>query len=320
MRPAGAATTTVTARSARNVCAEPAGDDSPNSRIAVASAGPRPREPSSCASRLPLRSASAERITVAGASAFASSAAASSRPSAPRTETSACWLPRVSTTVIRSSGPRANTVAPPGRTRYVSRNGSSGRSPRTRPDVPIRLTSRRRSGRLRLHLGRLGDELLRELALAVGVELLHLVLDGAPVVRLVPVVERVEAEEHGLADELAEHLVRRAHDPAGLRVAEVPLELHVALVAGASAGMEHLVDDVGDVLRGLELDLPRPVQEVSARELADREHPRVVVGRVVHRLRDREDEEAGRVRVHERLADVVLDRRVVGDAQADVDV
>ena len=39
IRPAGAATTTVTARSARNVCAASGGDHSPNSRTAVASAG-----------------------------------------------------------------------------------------------------------------------------------------------------------------------------------------------------------------------------------------------------------------------------------------
>jgi len=32
--------------------------------------------------------------------------------------------------------------------------------------------------------------------------------------------------------------------------------------------VEHLVDVVGDVLGRLELDLPRPVQEVRARELA----------------------------------------------------
>ena len=63
---------------------------------------------------------------VAGASAFASSAAASSRPSAPSTETSATWLPRVSTTVIRSSGPRANTVAPPGGRGTSRRTGPPG--------------------------------------------------------------------------------------------------------------------------------------------------------------------------------------------------
>ncbi len=84
--------------------------------------------------------------------------------------------------------------------------------------------------------------------------------------------------------------------------------------------MEHLVHDMGDVLRRLELDLPGPVQEVGACELADIENLRVVVGRRIHRLGDGEDEEARRVRVHQRLADVVLDRRVVGDAQSDVDV
>ena len=51
-----------------------------------------------------------------------------------------------------------------------------------------------------------------------------------------------------------------------------------------------------------------------------RQLDRVVVGRVVHRLRDREHEQPRGVGVHHRLADVVLDRRVVGDAQADVDV
>ena len=40
----------------------------------------------------------------------------------------------------------------------------------------------------------------------------------------------------------------------------------------------------------------------------------------VHRLRDRVGEDAAGVGVHHRLADVVLDRRVVGDPQADVDV
>src|SRR3546814_1488986 len=49
---------------------------------------------------------------------------------------------------------------------------------------------------------------------------------------LVPVVEGVESEQHGLADELAQHLVGRAHHPAGLGVAHVALQLHVALVAG----------------------------------------------------------------------------------------
>src|SRR4051794_8371553 len=119
---------------------------------------------------------------------------------------------------------------------------------------------------------------------------------------------------------MAQDLVRRAHHPSGLRVADVALELHVALVAAAAAGVEHLVDVVGDVLRRLELDLPRPVQEVRARELAGLEDLRVVVGRPVHRLRDRDHEEAAGVRVHDRLADVVLDRRVVRDAHADVDV
>src|SRR4029077_16894544 len=90
----------------------------------------------------------------------------------------------------------------------------------------------------RLFLG-LGQELLTELALALRVELLQLVLDRAAVVRLVPVVERFEAEENGLADELPPYLVRRAHDPAGLRVAEVALELHVALVARPAARVEH---------------------------------------------------------------------------------
>src|ERR1043166_3008388 len=73
------------------------------------------------------------------------------------------------------------------------------------------------------------DELLAELSLPLRVELLQLVLDGAAVVRLVPVVERLEAEQDGLADELAQHLVRRAHHPARLAVAQVALELHVAL-------------------------------------------------------------------------------------------
>ena len=111
-------------------------------------------------------------------------------------------------------------------------------------------------------------ELLGELALACGVELLDLVLDRPPVVRLVPVVERVEAEQDRLADELAQHLVRRTHHPAGLRVAQVALELHVPLVARPAAGVEHLVDDVRGVLGRLELDLPGPVQVVGAGDLA----------------------------------------------------
>ena len=37
--------------------------------------------------------------------------------------------------------PSANTVAPPGRTRYVSTKGSSGRRPRTRAGVPVVLIS-----------------------------------------------------------------------------------------------------------------------------------------------------------------------------------
>ena len=45
-----------------------------------------------------------------------------------------------------------------------------------------------------------------------------------------------------------------------------------------------------------------------------------MVGLLVERLGDGHGEDAARVRVHHRLADVVLDRRVVGDAQADVDV
>src|ERR671937_1481403 len=98
-------------------------------------------------------------------------------------------------------------------------------------------------------LVRLLQELLGELALPGRIELLELVLDRAPVVRLVPVIERVEAEQDRFPDELAEHLVRRAHHPTGLRVTQVALELHVALVPGSAAGVEHLVDDVRDVLR-----------------------------------------------------------------------
>src|SRR5438034_3999269 len=319
IRPPGAATTTVTARSARNACDAPGGDHSPKRWIAFASPGSSPRAASSSTSRLPSRTARASRTTVAGASAVAPSAAASSRPDSSRTVTSATCPPSLSTTVTRSSGPSARTVAPPGRTRYVSRNGSSGLRPWTRAGVPGIVTSRL-CGRLRLLLRGLRDQLLGQLPLPVGVELLRLVLDGAAVVRLVPVVERVEPEEDGLADELPQNLVRRAHHPARLRVAEVALELHVPLVAGAAAGVEHLVHDVRDVLRRHELDLPRPVQEVGARNLADVEDAGVVVRLAVHRLRDRMDEDARRVRVHDRLADVVLDRRVVGDAEPDVDV
>src|SRR5262249_25626266 len=84
-RPAGAATTPVTSRSARNACEEPGGDHSPKRRTALASAGSRPRDPSSWTRRLPSRAVSASRITVAGASAVAPSAVASSRPDASST-------------------------------------------------------------------------------------------------------------------------------------------------------------------------------------------------------------------------------------------
>jgi len=47
-------------------------------------------------------------------------------------------------------------------------------------------------GLLGLGLGGLGEELLGELPLRGGVELLDLVLDGPAVVALVPVVERLE--------------------------------------------------------------------------------------------------------------------------------
>ena len=143
-----------------------------------------------------------------------------------------------------------------------SRGSSPGTSSRGRVAVATCDLPRLR-GLLGLLLLGLRDQLLGELALALRVELLHLVLDGPPVVGLVPVVEGLEAEQNRLADELAQHLVGRPHHPAGLAVAQVALELHVALVAGAAAGVQHLVDHVGDVLGRFELDLPGPVQEVG---------------------------------------------------------
>jgi len=120
----------------------------------------------------------------------------------------------------------------------------------TMPDIPARYDA--------------GHEVRRAIGHA------DLILDGTTVVCLVPVVEDLEPEQRGLADKLAQYLVGRAHHPPGLGVAQVALELHVALVTGAAAGMQHLVDHVGGVLGGLELDLPRPVQEVRPRELAGR--------------------------------------------------
>ena len=84
--------------------------------------------------------------------------------------------------------------------------------------------------------------------------------------------------------------------------------------------MKHLVDDVRHVLGRLELDLPRPMQEVSSRELPRTRVLRVVLRGAVHGLCDREGEDAAGVRVHQRLSDVVLDGGVVSDAEADVDV
>src|SRR5262245_34161441 len=55
-----------------------------------------------------------------------------------------------------------------------------------------------------------------ELPFALGVELLDFVVEHPFVDGLVPVVERLEAQERRLADELAQHFVGGAHDPAGL--------------------------------------------------------------------------------------------------------
>ena len=77
---------------------------------------------------------------------------------------------------------------------------------------------------------------------------------------------------------------------------------------------------VGGVLRRLELDLPGPVEVVGAGRLADLEHAPVVVGHAVHRLCHGHHEHAAGVRVHHGLADVVLDRRIVGDAHPHVHV
>ena len=84
--------------------------------------------------------------------------------------------------------------------------------------------------------------------------------------------------------------------------------------------MQHLVEHVRGVLRRLELDLPGPVEIVAAGKLARLKELRVVVGLLVHRVRDGEHEAPARIRVDDRLAHVVLDRRVVRDTQPDVDV
>src|SRR5215207_1708988 len=134
--------------------------------MARASSGTRPRSAS----------------TVASASGSTPSAAAS----APSTTSSAGCPPSGSTSVRRSSGRTRTRVAPPGRTHHDSKAGSTGFRLGSRS---IALRGRRRLlGRVLL---RLREQLLGQLALAVGVELLDLVLDDAPVVALVPVVERV---------------------------------------------------------------------------------------------------------------------------------
>ena len=84
--------------------------------------------------------------------------------------------------------------------------------------------------------------------------------------------------------------------------------------------MQHLVDYVGSVLGCLELDLPSPVQEVGAGRLTERQNTRVVFCHLVERLSDREGEHAAGVGVHQALADVILNRRVIGYAQANVNV
>ena len=193
MRPAGAATTAITARVARKDFEVPGGDHSSKRRTAL---------------RMPSPSRASLRRTLAGASARVPIASESSRPLAERIVSSATCPPWASITVRRSSGSRATAVAPPGRTRYVSRNGSSGRRPRTtlgRVVSAIRLLwpLSLLDGGLRLFLFRLCEELVGELALRRRVELLRLVLDHSPVVVLVPVVERFEAEQDGPADELA---------------------------------------------------------------------------------------------------------------------
>ena len=137
MRPPGAATTTVTAalgaerlrRPGRRPLAEQPDRDAPPAGRARARRArargscrraPRARPGGPSPGRRPARRAPRRRRA----------------PSAPSTVSSATWPPSRSMTVTRSSGPSPNTVAPPGRTQYVSRNGSSGRSPRTSADVP----------------------------------------------------------------------------------------------------------------------------------------------------------------------------------------
>src|SRR6266498_5994711 len=212
-----------------------------------------------------MRYVASARSTVAGPSAVAPSAAKPPPPGC-RTVSSPRCLPSGSITVISSPWPSSTAVTAPGRTRYRSSRGSAGTRPgRISRGRSVTVTAGSPSDRLLgLALSGLGEQLLGQRPLPLGVQLLGLVGDRALVDVLVPVVEHLEAEQRGLADELAQHLVGRAHHPAGLAVAQVALDLQFGLVACAAAGMQHLVGDVGDVLGGGEFELPQPMQQSRA--------------------------------------------------------
>ena len=89
-------------------------------------------------------------------------------------------------------------------------------------------------GRLAL---RFAEELLGELPLAGGVELLELVVEHALVDRLVPVVEALEAQQRRLADELPQDFVGRSFHPAGTAAAQVAIDAEARLVAAVAAGI-----------------------------------------------------------------------------------
>src|ERR1043166_3185614 len=96
------------------------------------------------------------------------------------------------------------------------------------PASPRCLCDRKLRRSMIVLLRRLGTgffhQLLRQSLLAGMIELLDLVIEHALVHRLVPVVEGREPEQGSLADELAQHLVGWAHDPARLAVSQVALD------------------------------------------------------------------------------------------------
>src|SRR5262245_21177510 len=203
-RPPGAATIATDSRATTNCSVSPRGVSWLKRRSARAPSGTSPsawrraRQPT--ASPLWTR----PRRTEASPSCLAPIAAASSPPAVSSTVSSAVWPPSLLTTVRRSSGCSRTAVAAPGRTQCVSSERSTGLRPGSSRAGRAAVVAIERSGLGRLGLLGLGGfllQLLGQLALAGGIELLQLVLDHAAVVGLVPVVERVEAEQHRLADE-----------------------------------------------------------------------------------------------------------------------